>query len=166
MSSYSFIVHLPLATGWVNSTRLCWMGMDSINGFPLPPRSTGRVEDIEKGFTSLAGLWGLKLGCAPPIERFLEKKERLEAEDCTWKWKLCLPKTIFWIRGLPLYRPCLSPVKCAPCHATLTATITVWLTTKNSTSSCISGSSAVPRNGSKIYGDNNFPTDLWEIYFK
>ncbi|KAL5798334.1 hypothetical protein ACOSQ2_003154 [Xanthoceras sorbifolium] len=31
-------------------------GMDSINGFPLPPRSTGRVEDIEKGFTSLAGL--------------------------------------------------------------------------------------------------------------
>ena len=98
MSSYSFIVHLPLATGWVNSTRLCWMGMDSINGFPLPPRSTGRVEDIEKGFTSLAGLWGLKLGCAPP---FLEKKERLEAEDCTWKWKLCLPKTIFWIRGLP-----------------------------------------------------------------
>ena len=51
--------------------------MDSINGFPLPPGSTGRVEDIEKGFTSLAGLWGLKLGCAPPIDRFLEKKNAL-----------------------------------------------------------------------------------------
>lgn len=34
--------------------------MDSINGFPLPPRSTGRVEDIEKGFTSLAvEVWNL-----------------------------------------------------------------------------------------------------------
>lgn len=31
VSSYSFIVHLPLATGWVNSTRLCWMGLDSIH---------------------------------------------------------------------------------------------------------------------------------------
>ena len=60
------------------------------------------MEDIEKGITFLAGLWGLKLGCAPPIDRFLEKKERLEAEDCTWKWKLCPPHTIFLIRGLLL----------------------------------------------------------------
>lgn len=54
VSSYSFIVHLPLATGWVNSTRLCWMGLDEINEFPLPPGSTGRVEDIEKGCEALA----------------------------------------------------------------------------------------------------------------
>jgi len=99
VSSYSWILHLPLATGWVNSTRLCWMVMDSINGFPLPSGSTGRVEDIEKGFISLAGLWGLKTWLPFSDWKIPGKKEGLEAEDCTWKWKLCPPHTIFGIRS-------------------------------------------------------------------
>jgi len=41
---------------WVGLVSGTASRIDSINGFPLPPGSTGRVEDIEKGFTSLAGL--------------------------------------------------------------------------------------------------------------
>lgn len=98
------------------------------------------------------------------------KKERLEAEDCIWKWKLCPPHTIFWIRGLPLFLS-LPPVSisCQVCLCSLprySHSNRNCVTNNNSTSSCISGSSAVPRNGSKIYGDINFPTNLWEVYIK
>lgn len=106
------------------------MGLDSINGLPLPPGSTGRVEDIEKGFTSLAGLCALKLGCAPPIDRFLEKKNALRRRIVSGNGS-SVPLTLYFELGaclsFSLYRLCLSPVKCAcaPCHATLTATVTV-----------------------------------------
>lgn len=135
--------------------------MDSINGFPLPPGSTGRVEDIEKGFTSLAGLWGLKLGCAPPIDRFLEKKNALRRRILSWNGS-SVPLTLYFELGacLSLSLPPVS-ISCQVCslprysHSNCNC-----VTNNNSTSSCISGSSAVPRNGSKIYGDINFPTGI------
>ena len=91
-----------------------------------------------------------------------KKKERLEAEDCIWKWKLCPPHTIFELGGLPLFLP-LPPVSISyqVCLCSLPR-YSNCVTNNNCTSSCINGSSAMPRNG--IYDDLNFPTNLWEVY--
>ena len=122
---------------------------------------------LRRASCPLVWLWALKLGCAPSINRFLKQKNTL-------RWRIVsrnessVPLALYFELQTYLFLP-LPPVSISyqVCLCSLprySHSNCNCVTNNNSTNLCINGSSAVPRNGSKIYGNINFPTNLKKVY--